>query len=86
MKLVEGDALKARLASDPPLVEDFVDQETQIQMNGVDFTLREVARFGDEPGAIDFDNSERRMPETFPIEPDSDGWWHLEPGPLLGRL
>lgn len=81
MKLVEGDALKARLAADPPLVEDFVDQETQIQMNGVDFTLREVARFGDEPGAIDFDNSERRTPETFPIEPNSDGWWHLEAGP-----
>ena len=81
MKLVEGEALRARLDADPPLVEDLVDVEAQIQMNGVDFTLREVSRFGDEPGAIDFDNSERRTPETLPLEPDGDGWWSLGPGP-----
>ena len=81
MKLVEGESLRKRLAADPPLVEDFVDTETQIQMNGVDFTLREVSRFGDEAGAIDFDNSERKTPETIPIEPDGDGWWTLGLGP-----
>ena len=81
MKLVEGPSLRTRLAADPPLVEGFVDAETQIQMNGVDFTLREVSRFGDEPGAIDFDNSERKTPETFPIDPDEDGWWTLASGP-----
>ena len=80
MKLVEGELLRERLAADPPLVEELVDAETQIQMNGVDFTLREVSRFGDEPGAIDFDNSERKTPETIPIEPDRDGWWTLGPG------
>lgn len=81
MKLVEGQALLQRLSADPPLIEAFVDRATQIQMNGVDFTLKEIARFGEEPGAIDFDNSERRTPETVPIEPDGDGWWHLGPGP-----
>ena len=81
MKLVEGEALVARLDAEPPLIEHFVDRETQIQMNGVDFTLREVSIFGNEPGAIDFDNSERRTPETFPVEPDDSGWWHLAPGP-----
>lgn len=81
MKLVEGQALLDRLSADPPLIEALVDPATQIQMNGVDFTLKEVARFGDEPGAVDFDNSERRTPETVPIEPDREGWWHLGPGP-----
>jgi dUTP pyrophosphatase len=57
-----------------------VDPNVQIQMDGVDFTLREVARLRDEPGAIDFDNSERRTPGTDPIAPDADGWWRLEPG------
>jgi len=80
VKLIEGEALRARLASDPPLVEGLVDAEMQIQMNGVDFTLREVARFDDEPGAVDFDNSERRTPETFALEPDEAGWWRLAPG------
>jgi dUTP pyrophosphatase len=80
MKLVEGQALRDRLAASPPLVEHLVDADTQIQMDGVDFTLREVARFGDAPGAVDFDNSERQTPETFRLEPDADGWWHLASG------
>jgi dUTP pyrophosphatase len=80
VKLVEGRALLERLEAELPLVESFFDRDTQIQMNGVDFTLREVARFGPEPGAIDFDNSERRTPETEPIDPDAAGWWKLAPG------
>jgi len=80
LKLVEGQALRDRLEASPPLVEHLVDAETQIQMDGVDFTLREVARFGEAPGEVDFDNSERRTPETIPLEPDGSGWWHLAPG------
>ena len=81
MKLVEGSALRARLFATPPLIEHLVDPETQIQMDGVDFTLKEVAHFGDEPGVIDFDNSERKTPETIPVEPDENAFWSLEPGP-----
>jgi dUTP pyrophosphatase len=81
VKLVEGRALRERLDAATPLVEGFVDRDTQIQMDGVDFTLREVARFGSEPGAVDFDNRERRTPETHALEPDASGWWHLAPGP-----
>ena len=50
-------------------------------MDGVDFTLREVSVFRGEPGAVDFDNSERRTPETEPLPPDDKGWWKLKPGP-----
>jgi len=81
VKLVEGTLLSERMSASPPLVENLVDAETQVQMNGVDFTLREVSKFGDAPGAIDFDNSERSTPDTTPIEPDANGWWHLAPGP-----
>ena len=80
MKLVEGSELRKRLLATPPLIEHLVDAETQIQMDGVDFTLREVSVFRDEPGAIDFDNSQRRTPETEPLAPDADGWWQLKPG------
>jgi dUTP pyrophosphatase len=62
-------------------VEGLLDRELQIQMNGIDFTLREVSRFGDEPGAVDFDNSERRTASTEAIPPDAGGWWHLAPRP-----
>ncbi len=80
MKLITGRNLSERLQVSPSLIEEMVDPGVQIQMNGVDFTLKEVARFRDEPGAIDFDNSKRRTPGTDPIAPDADGWWRLEPG------
>jgi dUTP pyrophosphatase len=81
VRLLEGEKLRERLDASPPLIEGFLDRELQIQMNGVDFTLRDVYRFGDEPGAVDFDNTERRTASTEPIAPDSSGWWHLTPGP-----
>jgi dUTP pyrophosphatase len=81
LKLLEGASLRERLSKEPPLVEGFLDRDLQIQMNGVDFTLREVSRFGDEPGAIDFDNSERRTASTELIPSDEFGFWHLAPGP-----
>lgn len=81
MKLIEGKELYRRLEVFPALIESLVDADVQIQMDGVDFTLREVARFGNDVGAIDFDNSQREMPATDPIPPDEEGWWFLEPGP-----
>lgn len=81
MKLIEGRALLERLVATPPLVEGFLERDTQIQMNGVDFTLREVSRLGPEAGAVDFDNSERRTPETETLSPDDAGWWQLGAGP-----
>ncbi|MGH9463648.1 MAG: deoxyuridine 5'-triphosphate nucleotidohydrolase [Vicinamibacteria bacterium] len=81
MKLITGRELARRLEASPPLIEHLRDPETQIQMDGVDFTLREVSVFRDEAGAIDFDNSERRTPETEPLAPDDNGWWMLKPGP-----
>jgi len=81
LRLLEGERLRERLSRTPPLIEGFLDRALQIQMNGVDFTLREVSRFGDGPGAVDFDNSERRTASTTPLSPDDSGWWHLAPGP-----
>jgi dUTP pyrophosphatase len=80
LKLIEGKELRRRLESSPPLIESLVDAGVQIQMDGVDFTLREVARFRNEAGAIDFDNSERHTPQTDPVPLDENGWWFLEPG------
>jgi dUTP pyrophosphatase len=79
LRLLEGERLRERLSRTPPLIEGLLD--IQIQMNGIDFTLREVSRFGSDPGAVDFDNSERRTPSTEPLPADELGWWHLGPGP-----
>lgn len=45
-----------------------IDLETQIQPGGLDLTLHAIERFsvGDTIGVIDFDNSKRVIPVTFP--------------------
>ncbi len=77
MKLIEGDELRRRLEASPPLIEHMVDPSIQIQMDGVDFTLREVSSFHNQPGAVDFDNTNRVTPQTEPLATDGGGWWRL---------
>ena len=71
--------LRRRLAEVPPLVEGLPDAETQLQPNGVDLTLREVARFAG-PGTIAGDNAGRRLPALDPVPFGADGFVELEPG------
>lgn len=52
---------------------------SQLQPAGVDLTVREVFALEGE-GALDFDNSERRLSETRRLEFDSKGWLHLPKG------
>ena len=80
MNLVSGAELRQRLAGNPPLIEAMVDPEGQIQMNGVDFTVREVAALANEPGAISVDNDRRKTPASTAIAPDGEGWWRLPRG------
>ncbi len=63
----------------PPLIENAVDVETQIQPNGLELTLKEIKTI-EGPGAVDFDNSERKLPDSNNLEFGSDGWVHLPPG------
>ena len=63
----------------PPLIENAVDVETQIQPNGLELTLKEIKTI-EGSGAVDFDNSERMLPDSNNLEFGSDGWVHLPPG------
>lgn len=66
--------------ADPPLVSGYVDLAAQLQPNGFDLTLAEVAAFT-EPGVIGETNAQRRLAETSPMPFGEDGMLHLEPGP-----
>jgi dUTP pyrophosphatase len=68
-----------RLVNNKGLVTDFIDIDTQLQPHGFDLTVRDVHRLTG-PGSIDFDNSERRLPDSSTL-PWKDDWLHLEPGP-----
>ena len=64
------------------LVESMIDPETQTQMCGVELTLQKIERFN-SAGAVAFDNKERKLPETEPLNFDEMGWIELPAGSYL---
>ena len=67
------------LNKEPPLIEGLVDPEEQIQPNGVDLTLREVAML-QSPGKIAVANSQRLVSDLSPLVFDGLGFIDLMPG------
>lgn len=65
MCVLSAEEIKRRI--EKGLIRDFLDLSTQLQPNGFDCTLRAVAKLRGA-GKIDFDNSERTLPETEDIE------------------
>jgi dUTP pyrophosphatase len=61
------------------IIDDAIDLKKQVQVNGVDLTVREIMNFKGE-GAIDFDNSKRVLPDYEKIELVNDEYWQLEAG------
>ena len=64
------------------LVESMIDPETQTQMCGVELTLQKIERFI-TGGAVAFENKERKLPETEPLNFDEMGWIELTAGSYL---
>lgn len=67
------------LGKEPPLVEDWIDLEQQVQPNGFDLTLRDVAML-QTPGCITTDNRQRRVSDLSPLVFDGLGFIDLLPG------
>ncbi len=63
----------------PPLVEGYLDLDTQLQPGGFDLTLRDIALY-QNAGQISVDNAERRLPDLAPLMFGSDGYMDLMPG------
>ncbi|MGC9515369.1 deoxyuridine 5'-triphosphate nucleotidohydrolase [Methanocrinis sp.] len=64
------------------VVREMIDPEVQVQICGVDLSLRSVERFV-TPGAIDYDNKERQVSKTEEMLFDDAGWVSLETGCYL---
>lgn len=67
------------ITGDKPLITEYLDLENQVQPNGIDLTLREIARHDGE-GAMGIEKNDRVLPDLVPLEFDNDGWLTLEPG------
>ena len=81
-------ALLARLATDPPLLRDLADADTQVQPHGIDVRLESVWRFL-SAGALRRDRPgmpARALPEREPLAFDTAGALHLAAGAYLVRF
>lgn len=65
-----------------PLLEGFLSLEGQLQPNGFDLTLRDLAQLT-TPGALGTADSDRQLSVPGPIETDHEGWYQLDPGAYL---
>ncbi len=74
--------IQSLLSRTPPLLEGMVNAEEQVQPNGVDLTLRQVAMFSSS-GVIGRTNQERRLSDTAPLTFDGLGDMELISGPYL---
>jgi dUTP pyrophosphatase len=67
------------LKQKPPLIEGFINLEEQLQPNGIDLTLRQVAML-QSPGKVAASNSQRVVSSLSPLVFDGLGYIQLMPG------
>jgi dUTP pyrophosphatase len=65
-----------------PLIEGWVNLDEQVQPNGFEITLRDVAAFVNA-GQIALTNKDRVLSELSPLPFGADGFIHLQPGAYL---
>jgi dUTP pyrophosphatase len=82
MAVLSRREIRRLIGQEPPLVEGWIDLEAQLQVNGFDLTLREVA-MPQSAGCIAVDNRQRVLPELAPLVFDGLGYIELMPGPYI---
>jgi len=74
--------IRRLLKKKPPLIEGCIDLEQQMQPNGIDLTLREVA-LPQSSGRIAAEDSQRRVSDLAPLVFDGLGFIDLVPGAYI---
>jgi dUTP pyrophosphatase len=77
--MLSHDELFSLINKKPPLVDQMINPDIQIQPNGIELTLQRV-EIHEGSGSIAFDNSERKLPQTKSMDFDDEGWIHLPKG------
>ncbi|MBN1692684.1 MAG: deoxyuridine 5'-triphosphate nucleotidohydrolase [Dehalococcoidales bacterium] len=79
MSVLSGSDIRRLLKNSPPLVEGWLNLDEQVQANGFDLTLREVAAM-QSGGTIAVSNNERVLADLSPLAFGADGFIELTPG------
>ncbi len=70
------------LQQEPPLIADYVNLEEQVQPNGFDITLRQIALL-QTSGTIAISNRQRSVSDLAPLVFDGLGFINLMPGAYI---
>ncbi len=70
MAVLSGKDIRRLIDGKPPLIEGWIDLDGQVQANGFDLTLRDVAVM-ESAGQIAVDNSQRVIPALSPLAFDA---------------
>ena len=79
MSVLSGNDIRRLIKSKPPLVEGWLDLDAQVQANGFDLTLRDVALVQSR-GQIAVDNHNRVVSGLSPLSFDKAGFLDLASG------
>jgi dUTP pyrophosphatase len=82
MAVLSGKDIQRFIKQEPPLVEGWIDLEEQVQANGFDLTLREIA-VPQSAGSISVANSQRVVSDLSPLVFDGMGSIELIPGTYI---
>ena len=79
MTVLAARDIRRLINNNPPLVEGFINLDEQVQTNGFDLTLRDIAAL-QSAGKIAMSNSRRVLSDLSPLSFDSAGSIDLPPG------
>jgi dUTP pyrophosphatase len=82
MSVLSKNNIEWMINRQPPLVEGYLDLGQQLQPNGFDISLRDIAMFQNF-GQIGTDNSQRQLPDLAPLIFDQSGFIDLLPGSYI---
>ena len=77
---LDKDSIGGLVQGSPPLIEEYLSLEQQLQPNGFDFTLREVGKLV-TAGGMGAGSGQREISDTETLGFGQDGWLSLPPGP-----
>ncbi len=77
--VLSGQDIRGLLKLEPPLIEGYINLDEQLQPNGFDFTLRDIALL-QSPGKLATSNSQRQVSGLAPLVFDGLGFIELVPG------
>ena len=80
--VLSGQDIHRLIEEEPPLIEGYIDLDTQVQPNGFDLTIRDIALL-ETPGQIAADNNQRVISDVAPLVFDGLGFIDLVPGVYL---